>query len=109
MHTTWDERPNRSFFQARIVPEIAEDVHKSYTGITCSNQPSSDPISAEAFIADTSSSPNNSAKNVAAHEVGHALGIERESADSVDVMYEIGTFGDPCNVKRRDWNDVNRL
>lgn len=49
-----------------------------------------------------------SSENLIAHEVGHLLGIppSGESANPADVM-SAGIFGDPCEVRRRDWQTVN--
>ncbi|MBI3553005.1 MAG: right-handed parallel beta-helix repeat-containing protein [Elusimicrobia bacterium] len=49
-----------------------------------------------------------SAKMVTAHEVGHALGQLTHSTDPKDVMYFQDLGMNPCNVKKRDWDVVNR-
>jgi len=49
----------------------------------------------------------NSTANVTAHELGHALGIARESQNALDVMFEVGSSTNPCEVRKRDWDDVN--
>lgn len=58
----------------------------------------------ETFIQD---SHDNSAVNITAHEVGHALGIGYESNDSIDVMLSYSSVINPCNVKKTDWDTAN--
>jgi hypothetical protein len=59
----------------------------------------------ECFVGDAH---DNSPENISAHEIGHALDIDWESTDEIDVMLYYGSASDPCNVKKRDWDKVNR-
>jgi hypothetical protein len=49
----------------------------------------------------------NSTENVAAHELGHALGIAGESPNADDVMLGFGSATNPCKVRAAHWNTVN--
>jgi len=61
-------------------------------------------IGTEVFIQDSHA---NSAENITVHEVGHALGINYESNDPIDVMHSFSSSTNPCNVKKKDWDKVN--
>jgi hypothetical protein len=63
-----------------------------------------DPGRAETWIQDTHV---NSTENVAAHELGHALGIPGESNNADDVMLSYGAASNPCRIRETDWNTVN--
>lgn len=43
---------------------------------------------------------------IAAHEFGHALGIEGHSSTRGDLMYPVYTIGRPCGVTERDSNTL---
>jgi hypothetical protein len=62
------------------------------------------PSQAETWIQDTHV---NSTENVAAHELGHALGIGGESNNADDVMLGHGAASNPCRIRESDWNTVN--
>jgi hypothetical protein len=108
--TTSAQEMNAILAQVAETPGIfvfyVSALDSAFSGITFTNQPATDAIFSISFIDDSHS---NSSVNITAHEVGHALGIPDESSDPGDVMYNTGLSSNPCNVKRVDWNEANRI
>jgi hypothetical protein len=50
----------------------------------------------------------NSAINITAHEIGHALGNQPESASSRDLMFFTSSPNNPCRITKFNWDNVNR-
>jgi hypothetical protein len=82
--------------------DATKDINVYYVNVVSS--PNANTLNAETFIQDSHA---NSAVNITAHEIGHALGRQGDSDDSIDVMLWYSSSANPCNVKKVDWDAVN--